>query len=100
MPSTNVCMFSHDTPGVIELDWPRNRPLRGPFSTSHASSRFTSSGVPIGNVRVMNLYEDVKLNGFRQDQLCRINVVPAPGAVLLAGLGTTLIGYLRRLRYV
>ena len=54
----------------------------------------------IGNVRVMNLYEDVKLNGFRQDQLCLINVVPAPGAVLLAGLGTTLIGYLRRLTHV
>lgn len=53
----------------------------------------------IGNVRVLNLYEDVKLNGFQPDQLCRITTVPAPGAVLLAGLGTTLLGYFRRLRY-
>jgi len=54
----------------------------------------------IGNVRVLNLYGDAKLNGFRPDQVCRITTVPAPGALLLTGLGTTLIGYFSRFRYV
>jgi hypothetical protein len=65
---------------------------------AEASSWYANDS--IGNVRVLNLYADVKLNGFRQDQICRISTVPAPGAILLAGLGTTLIGCFRRLRYV
>jgi len=50
----------------------------------------------IGNVRVMQMYNlnvaDPSISS-RQDMLV---IVPTPGAILLAGIGTTLIGVLRR----
>ena len=51
------------------------------------------------NVKVMNLWSDYNastgvLYGDKQSQL--IMIVPAPGAVLLAGLGTSLVGLVRR----
>jgi hypothetical protein len=45
----------------------------------------------IGDVRVLNLYENGE---FRQDQLVR--VVPAPGAILLGGIGVSIVGWMRR----
>lgn len=53
----------------------------------------------LGNVRVVNLYshyDGVNYSGPAQDQLIAISPVPVPGAFLLAGIGTVLVGWIRR----
>ncbi len=56
-------------------------------------------GMGLGNVRVMSLWKNfdgTAYSGHVQDQLVLINPVPAPGAVLMAGMGTLLVGWIRR----
>ena len=56
-------------------------------------------GMGLGNVRVMNLwqyFDGYRYSGYIQDQLILVHPVPAPAAVLLAGVGTILTGWLRR----
>jgi len=53
----------------------------------------------IGNVRIANLYkyyDGETYSGYAQDQLIAIHPVPTPGALVLTGIGTILVGYLRR----
>ena len=47
-----------------------------------------------GNIRVANLF--TAGGAYAQDQLISINPVPVPGALVLSGIGTVMVGWLRR----
>lgn len=48
------------------------------------------------NVKVLNLWKYPNFTGDIQSQLVRVVPIPAPAAVMLCGIGTILVGYVRR----
>jgi len=66
------------------------------LATDFYNQANASGWTDIGDIRVLNLYGDPSLGAPAQDVLISTCVVPAPGALLLAGMGTALVGAVRR----
>ncbi len=72
--------------------------LQDTFYTAAQNAVTSGAWTGLGNVRILNFYEvghagDLQ---YRHQDMLATTTIPAPGAVVLAGLGAGLVGWLRR----
>lgn len=75
-----------------------NHTVNGFVAQNHGIFASLTSSMIDGwqNVKVLNLWKTPNFTGDIQSQLVRIAPIPAPAAVLLTGIGTALVGLIRR----